>query len=120
MSCEKSTFNPNFVGSWIEVSEKLDTITFTRFLSENALQLDRGYKNVESGPIPLGGKYFCIFLESDSLAINSIYSSFCPMPDTNCYPRYYFKSINENSFAIGNFYNSAKGSEIIFTYSRLD
>jgi len=118
--CEKTENTSLLNGAWVDVTEKNDTIDFTQFLSNQTVNLRRGYEIRNGHWLPKGGMYFYILLDSDSIALNSVYSSSCPVPDPDCYPHYFFKLSNSNTFEIGNFYNSTIGSNEILTFLKIE
>ena len=118
--CEKVKNNIPIDGTWVEVKEKNDTIDFTQFLSNQAINLRRGYEIRNGHWLPKGGMYFYVLLDSDSIALNSVYSSMCPVPDADCYPHYFFKLSNSNTFEIGNFYNSTISTNELITFSKIE
>ena len=120
IGCKKLKNSMSINGTWVEVIEKNDTIDFTQFLSNQVVNLRRGYEIRNGHWLPKGGMYFYILLDSDSIALNSVYSSICPVPDPDCYPHYFFKPSTSNTFEIGNFYNSTINSNEIFTFLKIE
>jgi hypothetical protein len=118
--CERTPSGILLDGSWLEIAEKNDTIDFTQFTSHQAINLRRGYELQNGYWTPKGGMFYYFLLSSDSIALNSIYSSICPDPDPNCYPHYHFKLISDDMFEIGNFYNLTIRQDKILTFSKLD
>ena len=118
--CEKTKNTLPLNGTWLEVTEKNDTIDFTHFGSNQAVNLRRGFEIRNGHWLPKGGMYFYILLNSDSIALNSIFSSICPVPDPDCYPHNFFKLSTSNTFKIGNFYNSTISPNEIFTFLKIE
>ena len=120
IGCEKKEkiLPETIAGTWIEVTEKKDTINFTKFGSRKALDLKRGYELRSGHLLPKGGMYYYFLLESNSIAINSIFSSICPVPDPACYPHYSLKLINSDTFEIANFYKNDISANEIITFSK--
>jgi len=108
------------VGTWIEVTAKSDTIVFTQFISNPAIDLRRGFEIRNGHWLPKGGIYFYILLDRDSIALNSSYSSICPVPDPDCYQHYFFKLSISDTFEIGNFYNTTISPNEILTFSKIE
>ncbi|MFX1256156.1 MAG: hypothetical protein ACFFCZ_31405 [Promethearchaeota archaeon] len=118
--CERTPSGILLVGSWLEITEKNDTIDFTQFTSQQAINLRREYELQNGHWTQKGGMFYYFLLNSDSIALNSIYSSICPDPDPNCYPHHHFKLISDDMFEIGNFYNLKLSHHEILTFSKLD
>lgn len=120
IGCTKTDkLESGLTGTWIEITEKNDTIDFTHFTSSQAVNLRRGYEMRGEYWQIKGGMYLYKVLDSDSIAIGSIWSSSCP-GDPACYPHYLFKLIDNETFNIGNFYNRDISPNEILTFSRID
>jgi hypothetical protein len=117
--CDNAKDNINLWGEWVEITQKKDTIVFTYFGSNQAFNLKRGYVMQSGHPVPKGEIYYYIVLKSDSIALNPITSSICPLPDPDCYPHFFFKLKSGNTFEIGNFYDSKSGANGTFTFARI-
>jgi len=109
-------------GTWIEISEKSDTIDFTKFGSELALNLRRGLVLINDYWLPNYGSGFYAYelQESDSIALCYSLSSSCISGLPKSYSKYFFKLSNNNTFKITNFYNPDISPNTIFTFSRIE
>ena len=117
IGCEKSdTSESDLTGTWIELAEKSDTIDFTTFTSQRAINLRRGSELINDYWLPKygSGYYSWEITESDSIALRHFLSS------SMIYKKYYFTRIDENTFSISNFYNQDKSPETIFTFKRIE
>jgi hypothetical protein len=121
VGCENnSDTQSDLMGTWIEQSDRIDTIDFTLFGSDLAINLRRGLEFHNGYLLPKygAGFYAYAFIGSDTIGLCSYLSSSCIAGLPDSYPKYYFKRVNENTFQIKNFYNPDKNSEEIFTFSR--
>jgi hypothetical protein len=122
-ACENSLSDKDseFMGTWIEQTDRMDTIDFTIFGSDLALNLRRGYEFQNGYFLPRYGSGFYAFefMGSDTIGLCSYLSSSCISGIPESYPKYYFKKINANTFRIRNFYNPDKNPEEVFTFSRI-
>jgi hypothetical protein len=122
VACESSSdTNSDLMGTWIEQSDRIDTIDFTIFGSDLAFNLRRGYEYHNAYLLPKYGAGFYAYeiMGSDSIGLCSYLSSSCIAGLPNSYPKYYFNRVNKNTFQISNFYNPDKNPEVIFTFSRI-
>ena len=121
--CEKSDNSESEItGTWIEITEKSDTIDFTKFGIEIALNLRRGLVLINDYWLPNYGSgfYACELLESDSIALCYSLSSSCVSGLPKSYSKYFFKWSDKNTFIISNFYNPDISPNAIFTFSRIE
>jgi hypothetical protein len=102
--CEKtddSAYQIN--GTWIELNNHSDTISFEDLGSEGMLTLKRGYEYVNGHLLPKYGSGMYQFkLKPDTIMINNI------LWNCLCYPSYDFQMNSmHDTFEIGNFYDTS-------------
>jgi hypothetical protein len=114
--CEKSDDSEYQVsGTWIELTNHFDTISFENSGSEDILTLKRGYEYVNGHLLPKHGSGMYQFkLKPDSIMINNILWSCL------CYPSYDFQmNSTHDTFEIGNFYDTSLIANQRMTFFRI-
>lgn len=100
-------------GTWIELTNKNDTIVFGNWTSQDVFLLQRGFESRNGSILPkYGSGPYVFIIKQDSIMLNSMFSSLA------CYSSYYFQlNLSKDMFEIGNFYdNSIPSSQHIVFY----
>jgi hypothetical protein len=122
IACEKNSEYSNFelMGTWLEQADRTDTLDFTKFGSDLAINLRRGSEFHNGYLLPKygAGYYAYELIGSDTIGLCYFLSSSCIKGLPNSYTKYYFQKVKENTFKISNFYNPDNSEEVL-TFSRL-
>ncbi len=114
-SCEEDKISSNLSGTWIEFSNRKDTIDFESWSSEDVFFLRRGYEFRNGNVLPIHGSgVFRYKLSSDTIMINNM------LWNCICYPSYYFQLDADNQrFIIGNFFDTTLIAAQHITFIRI-
>lgn len=112
-SNDNTTAIPEIQGKWVEVTTRMDTLTFGRLDDVKVMTLDRGKEIVDGEffPKPYAGTYHYKLVEEEQIALRWMLSS-------NVYFNSYYCSQNNNQLEITNFFSSLPDG--ILTFERLD
>ncbi len=115
LSCEKDKPSPPLSGTWIEFTDRHDTIDFESWSSEDVFFLRRGYEFQNGYLLPIHGSgAYRYKLNSDIIKINNM------LWNCICYPSYYFQmDADNNRFIIGNFFDTTLTEKQHITFIRL-
>ena len=115
-SCEKSkNAVSELSGTWVEFSNRLDTIDFDSWPSDSVFVLKRGSELINGDLLPKYGSGIYSYKQmSDTIMIQNMFWSCL------CYSSYYFQMNSTNKlFIIGNFYDSTLTDSPKITFSRI-
>jgi hypothetical protein len=115
LSCEKDEISSKLSGTWIEFTNRNDTIDFESLSSEDVFVVRRGYEFHSGYILPKHGSgVYRYKLNSDTIMINNMLWSCL------CYPSYYFQMDAANHrFIIGNFYDTTLAVAQPITFIRI-
>ena len=115
-SCQKKTESDEFlVGSWIESSNKSDTIVFSKHDNKAYFNLNRG-KEIRGGyllPKYYSGLYDYEIL-GDSIALRWLLSS-----NGNPHNHYFHYDLDKNQLIIGNFFEDSLSSDLKLVFNKM-
>ena len=102
-------------GSWVEISERSDTLIFTQFGTEPAFELRRGLEKRNGYMLPkYGAGIYCYKVTGDTISLEDLLSG------AGGYVNFYFKQNTGDSFDIGNFYNQMVTPDVKITFTRIN
>ena len=95
-------------GQWVEVTARLDTISFDRLETSEIFRLNRGVEVQDGVAIPKfrSGMYL-YSVEPNAIALKWLLSS------NSEFEEYYF-SLRGGRMSVGNFYNAPYGDRLVF------
>ncbi len=115
LSCEKVQISELY-GTWVEFTNRQDTIEFDRWGSEEAIFLRRGFEFKNEYWLPkYGSGIYRYKFRPDTIKINN------PLWNCICYRAYYFEfDATRNWLIIGNFYDTAFAASKHITFYRIE